>query len=1086
MRSLLKIFCLLTLIGLVPGINGNSQNYIEVGTGTVSNTMPIYSYWNYSWSSLIYSQSDLGTAKSITKIGLNCINGPKTVTNQKIYFKLSSASIFPAANYEDPTNNGYTLAFQGDLTFVSGWNEITLSTPIPYDGIQNLIFHWENRWGTSYGPAFYSTTSSTNNNKNCGNDQNFPPPTQTGYLNPYPGSLANMRFYYAGAGPATPTNPIPADNATTVSVGTTLSWTLGANTTNYDLYFGTDPNNLPMVVNNASAGAGVFSYTPPALLADSVKHYWKVVARNGSQQEISPVWKFKTEVVIDQFPYFEGFEDSLVFNTYPVVSAWVIDPDVTWYQYTVNPHSGNLCAKSSWYTYSTQAILRSPKVLLPPNHEISYYWQNTDLNKVAGHDTTYFEVTTNGGLTWIKVDTLSPASINNSYVHRTHNLTAYAGNNFFFRFRHKTDTSSSARNVYLDDISIYATVPVPSIQLNTTQLAFNELYVNGHTTKKLLVTNSGTVNLVINSIGMPSPFAGTYGGTLLPGETDTITVQFNGLTAGYYSGNLVFNIQGTYTGSNTVLLSGNVLSDLASLDEPFDASLQIPSHWNTISSITDPNHKVLVVADAMAHSTPNDARMSNNNDLVSPLIFITPGVTGFADHELSFYARKDAAIASMELQVGLMDDPYDASSFELVQSISLTDQIVEYTVAFSASNLKPYLSFRLSSASVQSNLWIDNVLWNNPVVPPAPPAPGLCIYPANNAVDVDIMMASKYLIWAAGSQNTEGYKISLGTNNPPSNIINNANLGDTVVYQIPTLLNYNTTYYWQIVPYNTVGQALNCPVWSFTTMQDPTISQFPFSENFDALTPGSAFTYLPFLPGYVFPLGWSVVSPGQLSSSWNALGSNASSGPNAMAVGPATLSSLDEWLFSSPISMTAGLHYKLDFKYRMIAGSGTTSEKLEVRVGNSNTPMAMNIAQVYDNQNIVNTSHEPASGVYTPVLSGIYFFGFHAYSAPSQGELLIDDIEIKEINTTGLPAKIPSGDLYIYPNPSKGILNLKASGSNSESCTGEVLDLSGRRVMLFDWNGREERLDLSSLSKGTYLVRLIYGDQQLSRIIVLQ
>ncbi len=441
-----------------------SQNYVEIGDGTVSNSMPVYSSWNYSWSSLIYNHADLGTAKSIIKIALNCTNGPKTVTNQKIYFKLTPNSVYAGANYEDPLNNGYTLVFQGNLTFVTGWNEITLITPIPYDGVQNISIHWENRWGNSYGPAFNSTSSSINNNKNCGNDQNFPLPGQTGYLNPYPGSLTNMRFYYNGTGPVTPTNPVPADNATVVSVGTSLSWQLGANTTSYDLWFGTNPQSLSLVAGNAPvAGPGTFSYAPPSLLADSTWHYWKVIAKNGTQQESSPLWEFKTEVVIDQFPYYQGFEDSTVFNTYPVQSAWTITPDISWYQYDTLQHSGQLCAKSSWYTSGGEAILRSPKVLLPANHTISFYWKNTVANKTSTHDTTYFEVTGNGGQTWVKVDTLAPATGNSSYMQRIHSLNAFTGNNCFFRFRHRTDNSSGAANVYLDDISIYQAGGLPTL-----------------------------------------------------------------------------------------------------------------------------------------------------------------------------------------------------------------------------------------------------------------------------------------------------------------------------------------------------------------------------------------------------------------------------------------------------------------------------------------------------------------------------------------------------------------------------------------------------------------------------------------------
>jgi hypothetical protein len=391
------------------------------------------------------------------------VNGPKTVTNQKMYVKLSSNTVFANANFEDPINNGYVLVFQGDLTFQTGWNEITLTTPIVYDGIQNIVMHWENRWNNTYGPQFTSTASVINNTKNCGNDLNFPPPNQTGYLNPYPSSLTNMRFYYASTGPATPYNPLPADNATVVSVDTDLSWTLGANTTNYDLYFGTDPLNLSTVVTNATSIVGTNSYTIPGLLADSVMHYWKVVAKNGSQQESSPIWKFKTEVVIDQFPYNEGFEDSVVFHTYPIQSAWVNSPDFSWYEYNVNANSGLLCAKSSFYITGNSATLRSPKVLLPPGYSISYFWRNTSVNKIAGHDTTFFEVSANGGASWSKVDTLSPASQNATYIQRTHSLSPFAGNNFFFRFRHVTNNSGSANNVYLDDISIFQSSATPTL-----------------------------------------------------------------------------------------------------------------------------------------------------------------------------------------------------------------------------------------------------------------------------------------------------------------------------------------------------------------------------------------------------------------------------------------------------------------------------------------------------------------------------------------------------------------------------------------------------------------------------------------------
>ena len=107
----MKKFLLIQLLALLCLGFGNvqAQTYIEVGNGTVQNSMPIYSSWNYSWSSLIYSQSDLGGSKTITSIGLHCTNGPKTVPNQKVYMKLSAVSVFSNAGYEDPLNTGYKI-----------------------------------------------------------------------------------------------------------------------------------------------------------------------------------------------------------------------------------------------------------------------------------------------------------------------------------------------------------------------------------------------------------------------------------------------------------------------------------------------------------------------------------------------------------------------------------------------------------------------------------------------------------------------------------------------------------------------------------------------------------------------------------------------------------------------------------------------------------------------------------------------------------------------------------------------------------------------------------------------------------------
>ncbi len=95
---------------------------------------------------------------------------------------------------------------------------------------------------------------------------------------------------------------------------------------------------------------------------------------------------------------------------------------------------------------------------------------------------------------------------------------------------------------------------------------------------------------------------------------------------------------------------------------------------------------------------------------------------------------------------------------------------------------------------------------------------------------------SATLNWGSGGGMPTGYKLYFGTNNPPSNIVNGTDLLNTNTYDPNPDMNYNTTYYWKVVPYNSFGDAVNCPVWSFTTMPDPTISTLPYTQSFDDTT----------------------------------------------------------------------------------------------------------------------------------------------------------------------------------------------------------------------------------------------------------
>ncbi len=84
------------------------------------------------------------------------------------------------------------------------------------------------------------------------------------------------------------------------------------------------------------------------------------------------------------------------------------------------------------------------------------------------------------------------------------------------------------------------------------------------------------------------------------------------------------------------------------------------------------------------------------------------------------------------------------------------------------------------------------------------------------------------LSWTSGGGLPTSYDVYFGSSIPPAYIGNQA--GTTYS---PGTLDYESDYYWTIIPVNDEGEADDCPLWSFTTGPDPTITEFPYTESFD-------------------------------------------------------------------------------------------------------------------------------------------------------------------------------------------------------------------------------------------------------------
>jgi len=133
------------------------------------------------------------------------------------------------------------------------------------------------------------------------------------------------------------------------------------------------------------------------------------------------------------------------------------------------------------------------------------------------------------------------------------------------------------------------------------------------------------------------------------------------------------------------------------------------------------------------------------------------------------------------------------------------------TTAGTANNSTCTLSSTVFPVSGQTFTW-------TPYNSEQPPSAAVIGTPLNNASQV---LLNSSLQWQSGEGYPTGFRLFFGTDNPPTNIENGTNMGNAINYDPTPDLNLNTTYYWKIVPYNDYGDALNCPVWSFTTYSQP-------------------------------------------------------------------------------------------------------------------------------------------------------------------------------------------------------------------------------------------------------------------------
>lgn len=289
----------------------------------------------------------------------------------------------------------------------------------------------------------------------------------------------------------------------------------------------------------------------------------------------------------------------------------------------------------------------------------------------------------------------------------------------------------------------------------------------------------------------------------------------------------------------------------------------------------------------------------------------------------------------------------------------------------------------------------DLMLTYTPFTGDGLPYPAMISYPNNQEQNV---LPSSHLKWGSGGGNPTGYKLYLGTE-PQAGTLND--LGNILQYT-PDALSFDTTYYWQVVPYNAFGDAENCPLWSFQVRPDSVITSFPYDQHFDAGWSGYP----------AAPWDWKVVDTNGDRKTWRPGNTNISPTPSPPWAAYGTANTND-WLITPPINLV-GVNIQVQWWER---GSGLAApHSYKVLLSTTDRELSSFAVELGD-FTCTQTSWQIRSLSLLPYMGETVYLAFYQYQAQTLSDGFgIDDFRLERIHTDDLAVTSLSGS----PTPFAG------------------------------------------------------------------
>ena len=351
---------------------------------------------------------------------------------------------------------------------------------------------------------------------------------------------------------------------------------------------------------------------------------------------------------------------------------------------------------------------------------------------------------------------------------------------------------------------------------------------------------------------------------------------------------------------------------------------------------------------------------------------------------------------------------------------------------YTASGLSPQTAYEFYVRD-ECTLGSNFSSWSGPFLFDTTQLPGCATltYPTDGAIDIPV--GDVTFTWDAPTTGDPATSYDLyGSDVLPltaANFVGNY----TTTSALITLSGYNTTFYWTVVPKNTAGDASGCLgfPFSFTTVGPP-----PVPLNDDCAN-ATAIASLPY--NY---------------TQTDAVGATNNAG----------------FITACSDGMNDGVWYTFvgdgaDITITATPTGTTFDPQLGVYSGTCGALTCEGTADVGYAGDAETVTISPS------VLGTTYYVNVGNYSSFTDNP---EDNFTLDVTSTLAASTFDNSKFSYYPNPVKDVLNLNYSQNISKV---QVINILGQELITKTVNSNQGQVDMSNLSKGTYLVKVTSDDQ---------